>query len=52
MAKITIHKRFDEKVVLNFKPLFCHQYVKKTLWETLKEFLGLIIFAKPQRNES
>jgi hypothetical protein len=47
LAKISIHKRFDKKVVCHPKPLSCCQYVKKPLWETLKEFLWLIVFAKP-----
>jgi hypothetical protein len=47
LAKLSIDKRFDGKVILNLKPLSCRQYVKKPFWKTLKEFLGLIVFAKP-----
>ncbi|WP_089094278.1 hypothetical protein [Nodularia sp. NIES-3585] len=47
LAKLIINKRFDEKVVWNLKPLSYCQYVEKPLWETLKEFLDLIVFVKP-----
>jgi hypothetical protein len=36
-AKISIYKRCKKKVVYNLNPL----------WENFKEFLGLIVFAKP-----
>ncbi|MDB9331471.1 hypothetical protein PN483_13435, partial [Nodularia spumigena CS-591/04] len=48
-AKTSIHKRFEKKVVYNLKPLSYRQYIKKPLWETFKEFLGLIVFAKPSK---
>ncbi|MFN6441414.1 MAG: hypothetical protein RMY35_031665 [Nostoc sp. DedSLP01] len=44
-----MYKRLAHKVALKLKPLILRQDIKKCLLETWKEFLGLIVFAKPLR---
>ncbi|MBH8554926.1 hypothetical protein I8751_21760 [Nostocaceae cyanobacterium CENA357] len=52
-TELTKAKRIALTRLMNdIKPLSCRQYAKKLLWETLKEFLELIVFANPQKNGS
>jgi len=52
MAKRLIYGRLAYKVGWRLKPFTIQVIRKKSLGETLKEFLGLIVFAEPKRQES
>ncbi|MHC5614997.1 MAG: hypothetical protein ACYTXA_29460 [Nostoc sp.] len=46
MAKSPIHQRLADKVAWTLKPFILRAIRKKTLRETLKQFLGLISFCQ------
>jgi len=52
MAKRLTHWRLAYKVAWRVKPFAMKVIRKKSLRETLKEFLGLIVFAEPKRQGS